>query len=722
MRLGKALPLADGAPLPARKQTAWLSRRGAVVAVGVGLLAAVLLTLAAVAWRDRQQLLDRLTERNELMARVFADRATRNVDSAALALATIAELLARGQSPDGVELRTALSQTLVSLPFLRGVAVLDAEGQIIASSDPTERGVVVTASALGTRPAAGRDLLGPFVAARRLADLARGRQPVATPSGVGFLPLLRETLAPGRQRLLLVAQINLDSFITFQQVTMNDERAASALLSYDGKLLAGTPGVPHVVGQDLKALPPFTQFLPRLEHGEWTGPALRPGTQLAAFRVAATQPLVAMVEVDRASIHAAWAEQARGLLAAAVTATLLMGALTALALRSLRARELARHLLDQAQRRVARRERELSITIASVQELIFRTDSQGTITFVNDRWQAYTGVPVENAGELHLWDVFDAHSQPGLRALFSPTRADGARKLQASIAQPNGNPRWFDISVMPLRQGGTVVGFAGSATDVTDFREAERAAADARDLAQEASRAKSEFVANISHELRTPLQSIIGFSELGVVRGREHAKLAGMFGDIHSAGQRMLNLVNDLLDVAKIESTVGTMNLERCDLRVLVRHVAGELAPLLSQRQQVLDLQLPGQPMRAKVDPKRFEQVVRNVLANAIKFSPPASRITVFGEQTDVGELHLAISDQGPGIPPAELEHIFEAFVQSSQTKDGSGGTGLGLAISRKIIEAQGGHMHASNGEHGGAVFHIHLPARGVAETQPMPL
>jgi signal transduction histidine kinase len=110
------------------------------------------------------------------------------------------------------------------------------------------------------------------------------------------------------------------------------------------------------------------------------------------------------------------------------------------------------------------------------------------------------------------------------------------------------------------------------------------------------------------------------------------------------------------------------------------------------------------------------------VLANAAKFSPSAGRIVISGEQTELGELHLAVADDGPGIPPAELERIFEAFVQSSQTKDGSGGTGLGLAICQKVLEAHGGRIHAANGAAGGAVFHIHLPAHAAGETRPAPL
>jgi signal transduction histidine kinase len=113
---------------------------------------------------------------------------------------------------------------------------------------------------------------------------------------------------------------------------------------------------------------------------------------------------------------------------------------------------------------------------------------------------------------------------------------------------------------------------------------------------------------------------------------------------------------------------------------------------------------------------------VRNVLANAIKFSPAQGQIELSGETMATGELLLCVRDQGPGIPPDELEQVFEAFVQSSKTKDGSGGTGLGLAICRKILEAHGGRIRAENLASGGTAFHIVLPARAAGETAPLPL
>ncbi len=835
---------------PASRAVVRGAARGPALAVlaGMLLLAAVLLALAGIALHDRDQLFDRLRERNELMARVLADRATRDVEGAAMAASTLAELLRRGLAPEGPELRTALTQTLVNLPFLRAIGILDAQGLVIGSTDPGEVDRAIALDALGPLPPPDHDLLGRFVPSRGLMGLVRGATQRPTPPGVGFLPLVRCVQLPTRQRVYLVALLNPEAFATFQQVTINDGHAAAALASYGGQLIAATASVTRPVGADLTALPPYAQFLPRLEQGQWLGEGLREGAQIAAFRVSATRPLVVLVEYARDAAMAEWWAKSRALVAVGAAAVLLIGAMTALAARSMRAREAARHQLDQAQVELARRGRELSVTFKSLQELIFRTDAQGQVTFVNERWVAITGQDAASAAGARLWELVLADQREAARALFAADGSLGARQMQVAIAGSDGAVRHFGVSVMPLRQRGTLVGFAGSAVDVTErvvaqqrlqaqlaftellmevsplpssvvdlsrryvlvnkawedftgrprtevigrtvgvhlpteekllheaqdrallasglpqryeatarhhdgslrdvvvnklllpgedgrpagilsvlidvteFRHAERATLEARDAAEEASRAKSEFIANISHELRTPLQSIIGFSELGLVRGRAHEKLAAMFSDIHGAGQRMLELVDALLDVSKIESAVGTMNLERTDLRCLVRDVAHEFDPLLLPRQLRLDLVLPEQALRAKVDPTRLQQVLRNVLANAVKFSPAGGRIVVEGEQVDSGELHLAVSDEGPGIPGAELDAIFEAFVQSSRTKDGSGGTGLGLAICRKIVDAHGGHIHAVNRQPVGATFHITLPARADALTQPAEL
>lgn len=230
--------------------------------------------------------------------------------------------------------------------------------------------------------------------------------------------------------------------------------------------------------------------------------------------------------------------------------------------------------------------------------------------------------------------------------------------------------------------------------------------------AQDAARAKAEFIANISHELRTPLQSILGFSELGLMRTQEQSKIAGMFNDIHVSGQRMLALVNDLLDISKIDSAFSESGCTKMDARQLVWDVQSELTPLLIAKAVTIEQSLPETAVMLVADKLRIYQVLRNVIANALKFSS-AGQCIVVGLKTDLpGYVHFYVQDEGCGIPQNELENIFEPFVQSSLTKDGSGGTGLGLAICRRIVQAHGGKIYAENIPAGGAIFHIELPVR----------
>jgi PAS domain S-box-containing protein len=823
--------------LPARL----LSRSTVVLA---GTLAAVVVgaALATLALVQRQAHLERTQEHTVLMARVFADQATRSIDAAALALATIAEPLARGLQPDDAELRAALAQTLVNLPFLRGIAIVDAQGQVLASGETADAGMVIDIARMGPMPAPGEKVLGPFVGVRRLADLRLGRADTAR-AGLGFLPLLSTVSLPGGRRVLVLAQINADALANFQQVTLDDERMASGLLAWNGTLLAATAGVDRLPGAPAAELPPFRQFLPAREHGSWVGAGLRQGEQIAAFRASRRWPVLVSVEFDAKAEQAQWWADNRGAIGLGLGVLVLIGVMTSLAALSVLAR-------DQAQAAVAQREHEMAVTLQGLQELVFRCDRHGVMSFVNPAWARLTGQPAEAWQGRSLVDCLHPGSRDTARQLFEPGAE--ARPTVLMLKDSAGVERIFDCTVMPLAdEHGGFVGSAVDVTertaarrrlqsqlaftemllessplpmsvmsrdrryrivnaaweaftgrrrdqavghavgahlpvaerrvheaadervyatgepvrydarvahadgtlrdvvvekralpadatglghsgepagilavviDVTEFRAAERATREARDAAEEASRAKSEFVANISHELRTPLQSIIGFSELGQRRSGEQPRLAAMFDDIHGAGQRMLALVNDLLDVARIESSVGTIHLERADLRQPVREVLRELAPLAARRQILLDDTLPEQPMTARIDPLRFQQVVRNVVANAIRFSPDTGSVEIDASLTDAGEWCLRVADRGPGVPEAELERVFEAFVQSSRTKDGSGGTGLGLAICRTIMQAHGGRITARNRAGGGSVFEIVLPARGGGETLPASL
>jgi len=683
------------------------------------LLVGTCATLAGMIWSQREDALKASSARNALLSRVLEDQATRDIESAGLVLRTLGEDVALAPRVDTARIQPMLGQALIAQPMLRSLAVIDADGRILVSSQANDQGVRLPLDSLGHSPIAGQDALWPLRSGRGLRDLTRGDD-AASP--VKVLPLVRHVRGADGRDLLLFALINPDTLSNALQTAIGDGAGeAAALVGYDGRLLAATTQIKASMGSVLHLPAELTERLDRADHGAYRGSGLVQAGQLVAYRTSRSRPLLVLVEQSQHAALDDWYDSLAWWTLAGGVAILLIVGSAAMLLRNLKAHELARRDLDRAHEKVALRERELSVLFKSVQELLFRTDAQGRLSFVNAHWAALRQESIDKALGRPLSELVAAgDDRAAVADLFAHDDRVGARTAQVALHAPDGQARHLQMAVVPLldRDGQRILGFAGSAMDVTDRVLAERAIRQARDSAEEASRAKSEFIANISHELRTPLQSILGFSELGVARTPANPRVTGMFEDIHTAGQRMLALVNDLLDVSKFESTVGTFHLERCDLRELVKAVTRELAPLLVRRQLRLALRVPEWALKAKVDPLRIQQVLRNVLANAIKFSPEGGLIEIEADYGSAQDVRIAVSDCGPGIPPAELEDIFDAFVQSSKTKDGSGGTGLGLAISRKIVALHGGTLRAENRSSGGARFALHLPTRASADSQ----
>ncbi len=231
----------------------------------------------------------------------------------------------------------------------------------------------------------------------------------------------------------------------------------------------------------------------------------------------------------------------------------------------------------------------------------------------------------------------------------------------------------------------------------------------ARDKADAANRAKTQFVSNISHELRTPMHAILSFARIGIEKAAqaEPDKLRRYFENIAKSGERMLATVNDLLDIAKLEA--GKMDYHFVDTQLchIVNTVVEELEPLAARRHVTMTVRGCDSDT-VHCDSFRIAQVIRNLLSNSLKFSPSPGEIRVL-MHSDGAMLHVGVCNDGPAIPDDELARIFESFVQGTATSP-AGGSGLGLAICREIITAHGGIIHASNLDTGGVCFNFTLP------------
>ena len=239
----------------------------------------------------------------------------------------------------------------------------------------------------------------------------------------------------------------------------------------------------------------------------------------------------------------------------------------------------------------------------------------------------------------------------------------------------------------------------------------------AKEVAETANLAKSQFLANMSHELRTPMHAILSFASFGLeeIDTAEKEEQLKYFSRIKDSGNRLLTLLNNLLDLSKLESGKMEYAMQQNDLRKTLESALKEVEGLMQKKHLSCVVEDTRSVPTSIYDNNRIMQVISNLLSNAIKFSPENSTISALIDTTiipgsDISAVRLQVRDQGMGIPETELEVVFDKFIQSSKTRTGAGGTGLGLAICKEIIAGHEGYIWASNNETGGACFTFLLP------------
>ena len=274
-----------------------------------------------------------------------------------------------------------------------------------------------------------------------------------------------------------------------------------------------------------------------------------------------------------------------------------------------------------------------------------------------------------------------------------------------------GRVRWIQEQIVPLGDGVTI-----SVRDVTARREADAEVRRARAAAEAANLAKTDFVARMSHELRTPLNSVIGFSNI-ILRNRRNAldeSDIAYLTRVNAAGTHLLGLINDVLDIAKVEAGRMTLEIVPVDVVALARGVVGQLDSHLQAAGLVLSIVTTEPSVIVEADAGKLHQVLLNVIGNAIKFTPAGGvTVRILASESGTGGTpcrSIEISDTGIGIPEHRLSAVFDAFEQGeSSTSRRYGGTGLGLSISRALCEAMGFSLDVTSTIGGGSTFRIQL-------------
>jgi signal transduction histidine kinase len=228
-----------------------------------------------------------------------------------------------------------------------------------------------------------------------------------------------------------------------------------------------------------------------------------------------------------------------------------------------------------------------------------------------------------------------------------------------------------------------------------------------------ASQHKSQFLANMSHELRTPLNAILGYTELVLdnIYGDVPERARSVLERVQSNGKHLLGLINDVLDLSKIEAGQLKLSLEDYSIRDVVHSVFSVVEPLAGEKHLALKVELPNDLPVAHGDERRLTQVLLNLVGNAVKFTDAGE--VVIRAAANNGQYTLSVQDTGPGISPADQVKIFEEFQQAdASTTKAKGGTGLGLSIAKRIINLHGGCIRVSSELGSGSTFFIDVPIK----------
>jgi PAS domain S-box-containing protein len=303
-------------------------------------------------------------------------------------------------------------------------------------------------------------------------------------------------------------------------------------------------------------------------------------------------------------------------------------------------------------------------------------------------------------------------------------------QVECRVVWPDGGVHWISAHGSMRTLADQAMHMVGIVIDTTTQRLAEQARLTAQRLEaenrqiQDANRLKSQFLANMSHELRTPLNAIIGFAELmhsGAVRP-DSPKHHDFLGHIASSGHHLLQLINDVLDLSKVESGKFEFFPEPVDLTQLVREVTDVLRSGAQHKRIQLGTDIDSALGELQLDPARLRQVLYNYLSNAIKFTPEGGQVTVRARPHGPLHFRLEVEDNGIGIAPADLPRLFVEFQQldAGHSKQHQG-TGLGLVLTRRLVEGQGGRVGVRSEPGSGSVFHLVLARNPAATPGPAP-
>jgi two-component system phosphate regulon sensor histidine kinase PhoR len=356
--------------------------------------------------------------------------------------------------------------------------------------------------------------------------------------------------------------------------------------------------------------------------------------------------------------------------------------------------------------RAAHRERaELTAILASIPEGIFTVDRRLCVLQANRGVETMFQLATSPVGRT----VVESFGHAAMHKLVQEGLAGRKPHRGEIVVEQGGTRRVYELSISPLEQGTSEPGAVVVVHNITRIKSLEQV--------------RREFVANVSHELRTPLTIISGYLETLTDGGLDDRSMTeSALGVMSRHADRLGRLVDDLLTISRAESRSVPLDVQRLDLRDLLRHVVEQLDEPIRSQAATVRITTAGGDLSLEADPARLEQVFLNLLENALKYgNRPGLTVDLYAERTGAN-IHVQVTDNGPGIPREDQEHIFERFyrVHKDRSRE-TGGTGLGLSIVKNVVQAHGGSVSVRSVPGEGSTFTVVLPLQQAAPVAPPP-
>ena len=352
-------------------------------------------------------------------------------------------------------------------------------------------------------------------------------------------------------------------------------------------------------------------------------------------------------------------------------------------------------------------------------EGIFQSTPEGQYLSVNPAFALMYGYESPEELLAAITDIeHQVYVEPGRRAEFIRLMKEhgAVSGFESQMYRKDGSVMWISENARAVRDdSGALRYYEGAVEDITEHKRADAALHVLNKRLEEANRHKSEFLANLSHELRTPLNAILGASELLAegLFGPLNEKQTEYVRDIHEGGTHLLSLINDVLDLSKVEAGRLDLHLSHFDLRSLMESSAAIVRERAASKSLEFNVIPPPEEVVVEADQRKIKQIVYNLLSNAVKFTPEKGRV-VFRALGDGEEVIFAVEDTGPGVAEEFRERIFEEFFQAPNSREG---TGLGLALSKRLVELHRGRIWLESQVGQGSRFFFAIPIAREAPT-----